>query len=226
MKIIILLLFIFGSCANMPKNHNPNKIYKKDMIISVNGVRAVGVLVVAKAKTYKFDITLRGNADMFTMGTCHRHYEIENASEKGWFKDKKKVVIEYTPNEGMEVNEACPVVLSGYELHKERHSYGWVDFQSDERTLPAIVKCNGEKKHSPGVSACQSKVGLIQEIVFPDKVIGVAQKECKKLITKDNKTFRFYIETGVCVYGFEEINGSRKHRLTALGYQDIMLRGK
>ena len=229
MKKIILTLnavFFVVGCTSVPQKLDPDAFYKRDMEITVNGYQSEGVLVVPKAKKYDFKIEAKGKLDLFTFTTCHREKTKENAGEKGWFSDKKTRKMTFFPSPDIEASHlSCPVQLGGYERDKGRHSWGFVDFEHESLNLPALLKCNGSVSNHTGVSACQSKNGLIQEIVFSEPVLAAKNPECGELTSTDEKTFRFKMPKGQCTFRFLTKTGEKKwHRMTTLGYQQILIR--
>jgi hypothetical protein len=221
MKAILLALLFLG-CYNMPKDHDPMVNYRMDIKMTVNNKTAVGMMVSTKADSYNIKAILKGNADYFSLQTCHRHIPMEEA---GGFWNGKEVEFTYTPTYELEINEACPLRLVGIEEDKARHSWGFIDFESPKRDLVAIVKCNGTTSSHKGVSVCQSKLNLIQEIVFENRVIAVVQSGCPKPESKDLKTYRYKVGDGYCVYAFEEYDSTKKHRHTSYGYTQQLIRG-
>jgi len=122
-KVIILLTLV--SCVSAPVRQelNPDVIYKKDMILNIDGHEGEGVLVVPQKEVNEFHVEARGNLDLLTFTTCHREETAEsawNVSERRvWlFKrkiDKKREVkISYKATE-IEKSGGCPVFIGGYE---------------------------------------------------------------------------------------------------------------
>lgn len=225
MKFLFVMLFVLTSCSSVSQKLDPSRFYKRDMEITINGLKAEGALVVPKAQSYKFNIKSQGRLDLFTFTTCHREQTKEKAGERGWFADKKRRKFEFFPVP-IEANPlACPVELGGYEQKKGRHSWGFIDFEHPDLTLTAELSCNGDKRKVKGVSVCQAKKGLIQEIVFAQPVIVAEKNVCIILKSKDDKTFRFKMPKGRCLFRFLTKTGDKKwHRLTTLGYEKILVR--
>jgi len=226
MKYLLFLVLLSG-CAYPGKDQLAEQgvYYKRDMRIEVNGFQSEGVLVAPKAGKYKIEIKAKGELDLFTLTTCHREHTEEDAGEGGIFGSKKKVKYKYIPSKGIEDTESCPVQLGGYEKDKGRHSWGFIDFQDDAHTLPALVSCNGNQYNSSGVSVCQSKAGLLQRIEFTKPVLFDPTNNCAPLQTKDNKVFEYEIGKGECLYLFMERDGDGKlHRHTTVGYERILIR--
>lgn len=225
-KIIILSLFLFLSCiTNKNEKAEPSIYYKRDIQMNINGFDFDGTGVVKKSDKYKFKIKAKGNLDLFIMATCHREITSESAWTKKLFVDKKEASFEFIPNE---IEFDCPLNLLGAEIIKGRHSWGFVDFESNEYILPAINICNGEKINSNGVSVCQSKQGLIEEIRFEVEVfVSPVEQECQTFLSNSGNIFKYNIPENECVYLFvEKQKPHRKHKLSTIGYQDVLLRSE
>lgn len=233
----LFLLILFGGCSffeppEVNQNLETKNFYRRDMVI--NGRE--GVAVLALSDKVSFHIEARGNLDLFTMVTCNQSQTKEkawNVKQKvrsglfGWGRklvDKQREIkFEYRPNE-LEKDGYCPIEFGGYEKDKGRHSWGFVDFQTPDATLPATLLCNGERIASKGVSICQSRAGLIQRIkfaeavkVFPDVACNIGQTE--------GVVFEFELPRGQCVFRFRSTVTGREHRLTTLGFEKILIRG-
>lgn len=238
-KILALALLLNG-CASLESmsgifkqetlKPDPNKVYRYDMKLAVNGYQGEGILVVPKAQTYNMDIEAKQKLDLFTMRSCHREVTQEGIQERsGIFGNKRKnVKISYVPT-SLELND-CPLELGGYSKDTGKHSLAFIDFQNDTDTLPALLKCNGTQSNLPGVSACNSRYGLLQEISFASEVAVHPDEGCPLGDIKERsqgKIFQFALIKGFCTYIFKEVGGSRRtHRMTAIGYEDIFIRGE
>ena len=199
------------------------------MLITIDGVTAEGVLVVPQKDVSKMIIVAQGDLDLFTFQTCHREEIAEDAGNvverRGLFRrkivKKREIELEYRPN-FIEKSGGCPVYVGGFEQEKGRHSWGIVDFETSDSTLPADVFCNGEGKKSKGVAICQSRVGLIQAIKFSSPVKVKHTPACD-IGVSEGTYFEFPIVKGQCVYAF--YNPDKKiHRLTTIGYEQIPIR--
>ena len=202
---------------------NPKKFYRRDMEINVNGIAGKGVVVAPQANTYEIEVKSSGKLDLFTFSTCHREI-IKESAGGGIFGNKKKTKFSYSPVKGLETGQSCVAIFGGYERVKGRHSWGIVDFEGPDANLPAVIRCNGSEYNSRGVAICQSREGLYQEIEFVNEVITSDKAKCKGLTTKDNKKFRYKTQARNCVYRFMEKASGKMHRLTTIGYQEILIR--
>lgn len=216
------LLIALSGCSTVSQKLEPGVFYKRDMDLAVNGSSGVGVVVVPNRSIYEMDIRSKGKLDLFTLTTCHREDSREKAGEDGLFGDKKRVKLIYAPVVGIETGElACPVQLGGYSV-SGKHSWGFVDFESPELTVDATVKCNGSTYKTHGVSVCQSKAGLLQEIIFAD-VMDTVKGSCGKLESDDGKAYRYTMPKGQCAWMFMD-KGGEIHRHTTIGYESILVR--
>lgn len=205
---------------------DPDKIYRRDMALKVNGRAAEGVIVIPRASSYSFEIEARGKLDLFTLQSCSRELIIDAPKSDGIFGKKTKLAFTVTPDD-LEVQSACPFELAGYSKDTGKHSWAMVDFETPFERLPAKLNCNGVKIASGGVSLCQSRAGLIQRIEFAEDVVFSPDKDCEIPASKDNKVFEFPLRVGYCIYAFMTKKGEAKvHRLTTIGYEDIILRGE
>ena len=219
LKLIWFWSFLFVSCASVSQKLDPNVFYKRDIQISINGKKAIGAVVVPRAESYHFEIKTPGRLDLFTLTTCHREETFEALSTKVRSFDFKPISIELG-------QLACPVHLGGYEKIRGRHSWAFIDFEHPSLLLRAEIKCNGVQRNTSGVSLCQAKVGLIQEIKFKQPVIWPKKLTCIELSSDDEKTFRFKMPRGECTSRFLSKTGKKLwHRFTTLGYEKILIRG-
>ena len=206
-----------SSCVSQPTQKlDPLIYYKRELRMDVNDHKAYGTMVIPKSDKYKIKIKFPGKGDLVTLKTCHRETEQEKLgrSEKMYFY----------PNKGMEDTGMCFLEIAAFEHKKGRHAWGIIDFESDLFTLPAHVKCNGNSYNSRGTTVCQSKEGLLQEIEFPEAVVGSDKALCDKLpFDKDNKKSRYKTSNRECTYIFKGKSG-RFHKLTTIGYEKIIIR--
>lgn len=218
----ILLVFNIMGCAEVRTTASPDVLYKREMKININGQVSRGTIVAKKSPEYKISIDATGTLDLFTYQTCNREYTQEEA---GSFLDGSKVSFKYVPVSEIETTRTCPIELAGYEKKRGRHSWGLIDFESEEFQLEARVVCNGKQSYPVGVSICQAKEGLIQEIQFPGDVVTAFTDTKCTMTTKDNRTFRFEMPRGACLFLYKSKGTGKMHKLTTFGYQEILIRG-
>jgi hypothetical protein len=186
------------------------------MQVTMDGKTGDGVLVVPQASRHDFSVTAKAAMGLYVFNSCHREVALQNMP---------KVVAGYfMPKVGIEDQGGCMVEFGGYDSGSGQHSWALVDFEDAATVLPHVMKCNGEVIQSKGVTLCQSRAGLVQRIEFPVKVVVASEPGCQKLESADRQNFQFPLSRGRCVYRFEEIEGKRQARVTALGYESILLR--
>lgn len=220
---------ILVGCGSMPKPTEQastpydQTVYKRDMEVCFGNTCSEGVLVVPRSPVYNFTVKAKGDLDLFTFSTCHREEIAEEAGRGGWFSKGEKYSGTYTPIKGLEDIYSCPAYVGGYNKEGE-NSWAFIDFETPEANLPAVLNCNGKVTKTNGVSVCQSKAGLIQQIEFEVPVtIEFEAVKCKLPKPQDGKIWQFEMPVGECVLAFFG-EGGQIHRLTLLGYQKILIR--
>ena len=227
--ILITIASLYSCSAPASQKLDPDMIYKKDMVVTVDGVTSEGILVVPQKDIHNIHIKAQGDLDLFTFTTCHREEiaeDVSNVTEtRGFFRrkieKKREVKLDYRPAK-IEKMGACPVQLGGYEEGKGRHSWGFIDFESPSTTLKGKLYCNGSESLGATVTACQSRAGLIQAIEFEEEVFVAPTEGCEIGYTKGT-FFKFQIKKGQCVYAFMN-KKLEVHRLTTLGYEIVPIR--
>lgn len=215
------LLFVFlGGCLGLGQTQllKPEEIYKRDMEITVNGMKFYGVGVVPPASKYEIQIKTQGKLDLFILKNCHREWTESN--------HQKEVKYTYVPNTEIETKDACPMMFVGLEKEKGRHSWGMIEFEKSDATLESSLACNGVLSKGRGVSVCQSHAGLVQRISFAAPMKVTPDERCNIPISADGKMWEFPIVVGECVYEFLEPVSSKWHRLVTFGYDQILVRGE
>ena len=238
--IVAALFFMATGCDTLNKSPqqvlSTDAIYKRDMIITVNGVTEEGVLVVQNQPVNKFHVTSRGDLDMFSLNSCAG----EETKEKAWnvtetvksglfgwgskkIDKKREVTFDYSHPDYIQDPAGCPVQLAGFDM-KGKHSWGFVDFKRPTDTLPGKIGCNGTSKDFEGVAACQARTGLLQVLEFSEQVMVSPDKGCEIGVPKGGK-FQFPMPKGICVYRFETVKEPIKvGRVTLIGYDNILIR--
>lgn len=218
--ISMLAALLLGGCASVTQTLTPGVYYKRDMAVCMDGVCGDGTLVAKAAVSgaqKNFKVITRAEMALYTFNSCHREVQ---ANPKA-----KTVEGYFTPVAGIEDQPGCAVEFAGYD-EGGQHSWGYADFQDPQTVLPHTLKCNGELIESKGVSICQSRKELVQQIIFPVPVVVAGISGCPTLAAPDRMHFEFGLGKGKCMYRFEEIAGKRQARLTTFGYESIRIGGK
>lgn len=234
--LMFLVFTAFSGCSSFSSITTPNipssdTVMKYDLHGTVNGVDFDGVGVIPHADNYVMRIESNDNVDMFTVTSCARDFSVESAIKQGWFSSNKGYEYDYIPSSPAEHGGSCIVRLGAYNQGKNGvQAWGLLDFEGPDATLPATNFCNGSQTKTNGVTVCQSRAGLIQVMTFPSPV-RVANNDldpkCQLKVPIDGLTWQYTLAKGECVIAFMEIaSPHRVHRLTTVGYTDIMIRGK
>lgn len=242
MKLIFLitLSFVVASCSTTPQPFEPESfkkgLYRKDMKIKANGYSGHGFVVAPAAEKYKIEALATGRLDLFTMTSCHREITQEDAGYKGRFlgfgRNNRLAKVEYVPSRGIEDNGSCPLEFGGYEKKRGRHSWGFLIPEHSAAKLPSRVKCNGRETQYRGVSACQSRAGLIQRIEFPEEIVyhvpkeyeGLGRCQYNKIRIIDKRIVEYTMPEGECMLYFQEVaDPGRISEHYDYGYTKIMI---
>jgi len=240
MKHLLVLMLLLSGCSSLAQEPNQKlsneKFYKRDMIITVNGLVYEGTGVVPRAEKYDLRIEARGNLDLFTMATCHKEETKEKAWNTqtvvkgglfGWGKKtidvKEAITFLYVPVPGMEDDGDCPMELGGYEKLQGRHSWGFLEFEGPRYTLPATLKCNGRVINVNGVGVCQAREGLLQKIEFGE-IVKPASAAANCGFSGEKDKYEFSLAKGRCVAVFKGLTSNKMHKIVTLGYEDILIR--
>ncbi len=230
---MLALLLIFGGCSTLSSSVvqalKSDDVYKYDISGEVNGKPFDGVGVIPYSDNYNMKIISKVNVDMLTITSCHRDISVESAIQLGWFDNGRGYTYQFEPGP-LENQGSCLVKFGAYNKSTQgQNSWGILDFETPEATLPATNVCNGIVSQTNGVSICQSKAGLIQSLVFPVPV-KVAKDKMQvgcEIASTDNVAWEYSISKGECVWAFVEMGGThRLHRATSVGYSQIQIRGK
>lgn len=257
MKITALLfvLTLFSSCSTLnkisqtidsdPTKFDPDKIYRYDMLLTVNGVTYEGMGVLPNMDSFDATVWSRGPLDLFVLQTCARHWTKESAWDVpvevrgflGWgsrkIVDKRKISFTYRETDLERKMIECPMRLEGWDKYKGKHSFGWYDFEDDKDTLPAYISCNGETRKDKGVGWCQVKTGIPIAIQF-EQVVNTYTKcivdEVWEKINEDTykhvgQRKEFKTPKGLCIFYSVDPLSKKSHRVTTHGYEVDPIRG-
>lgn len=206
-----LLLIGLQSCAAAAVKEN--LLYKKEVVMTIDGVKASGVYVAPKqTAAYQIRFELPDKPNVVKLSTCHRE-EI--------FRDVgKKLDYEYRPIAGLETNGSCLLEIAAFD-EEGAHLWGLIEFAGTE-TMTGHVGCNGQTYLAKGVSFCQTRTGLIQTITFKNVVKVFSPERCPKMNTKDQLTFEYVMSVDKCIYLFSD--GKEEHRHTTFGYEEVLIK--
>ncbi len=232
--ILILIVVNLLSCehftdlaksigANKSGFQDPEKVYRYDMAVIVNGEGADGIVVASESSSYEISIEAKQKLDLLTARSCHREISFDPVkSRRGIFgNSRKEFRFTFTPSQ-LEKQD-CPLELYGFSKQNGRHSFAMIDFQSLGDQLEARLSCNGETRPQVGVALCQSRARLMQEITFKEKVKVSPDESCKIGPVTEGTTFRFGLVKGICTYIFLGLESKKTMRLTTIGYEDIVI---
>jgi hypothetical protein len=232
--LIIAILPILVSCQTLTdiseyiRNQksiaqDPTKFYRYEMDVVVNMQGAEGTIVVARNDSYDIEISAKQKLDLLTARSCHREMSFDPVkSRRGLFGSRQKdYKFTYTPSDLEKLD--CPLELYGYSKKEGKHSFAMIDFQNSTDLLDARVSCNGESRPYIGVSICQSRHGLLQQIKFKEPVKVSPDPACPISKILESDSFIFNLNKGICTYIFQSLKTKQTHRLTTIGYEEIIV---
>lgn len=209
-------------------------IYRRDMIITVNGVTREGVITMPMLDKNKVHIEAAGDLDLFAMYNCAgewvkpKAWNVTTTVRSGLFgwgtktiDMKRQVDFEYIP-QGLERLGACPLMLEG-RSKDGKDSWGFIDFQTDSFKLQGVITCNSAVRPFEGVEACQTRAGLYQQLKFDEDVFLSPDPGCE-LDKTDGREFTFKMPSGMCVYRIKAKESGKLGKLTLIGYSGILIR--
>ena len=251
MKYLVLCLFLMSCVTTSIQKLNPATYYKNDICfeyktgkkIPVSGsnddlfsgqtvdevVKFCKPRVLPYKDSYALKVIGYDNLNFFTIMSCHEEQTSENP-DRGIFKKNGVVNIVYKPT--LDRDLKCPVYVSAYSK-REKHAFGMLIFEHPYFKLKSTVKCNGDIDTFNGISVCESRADLVQNITFDEEVekvkpvSGAAERTlpCPELESKDSKSFTFNIPPRECIYQFIGKKSGLLHRFYTIGYEDIIVRG-
>lgn len=232
-KITPLFLLFLAGCSGIPQKLDPDRFYRRDLPICIKDVGCYeGVAVVPQRDHYEFEVAPKGDAavDMLVLDSCHREFTREGSEKsaldfffKIFGKKREGYKIQYTVAPGLEDDGDCSVRINTFERDKGRHAWSVIRFQHPKYKLPATVFCNGEVRNETGVSVCQSKVGLTQQIKFKEAVMIETDKGCELPKRKETGLYEWQISHGECGYTIRNQAGDI-HDLLTIGYTGLLVR--
>lgn len=215
MRLTPLALLALCSCASMPLSApDGKKFYRLDLDLVVNGLHGSGITIVPQAKDYMIKASPNEKPEVVVITTCHR--------ESILGKQGSEFVFNLAPTE-VELNGYCPLQVSAFS-QKFWYQSGIVSIRTPDYKMPAQLLCNGAVSDVEGVSGCQSRAGLVQEIHFESAMNAGVPSQCPapRALAPDGLKFEFRPASGQCVFQFRERAAPfREHRLTSYGYDEL-----
>lgn len=232
LSILLLAIFLCG-CSSIPQKLDPDKFYKRDLPFCVKDIGCYeGTAVLPKKDYYEFEVAPKGDAavDMLVLNTCHREFTVEGSERsildyflKVFGKKREGYKLHYTLIPGIEDDGDCTIRINTFEKDKGRHAWAVFRLQHPKYTLPATVYCNGETRKEVGVSICQSKAGLTQQIKFEEPVMIETDKGCELPKRKETGLYEWKISHGECGYTIRTESG-QYHDMLTIGFEGLLVR--
>jgi hypothetical protein len=166
--------------------------------------------------------------DLVTVTTCHRDWSDQDrpVQHGGIFTPKRDFKFQFELAKGIEDWGTCLLRVNAFNKAGQPQQMALLDFETKDSTLPAKIYCDGDSYQAGGVSICQSKAGLDEEIVF-DAPVWLSDKtkpECHPHTPKDGTHWIYHLPQSECVvYFIEQTPPHRIHRHTFSGYKNIQL---
>lgn len=231
-KYSLCLLIVVVSCVTIPQKLDPDVLYVRNLKFFVDGTEYSGTALLPKKNKYLIEVRSAQSIDLLTIRTCAREFFGEKVGSGGgiifWDKEQR-YTYEYEPDPELELNKICPMEIAAYNAKSGAHAWGYIDFITDDYVLPATWHCNGRVEiFRNGVSICQNRASNKVKIKFDENVYFLSEaagNSCKVYDKLEyRREFEFNIKRGSCYYLFMT-QDKRKHRATAIGYSDIVLKG-
>lgn len=234
LPILAILSLSLLSCEEITQKLDSSTLYKKDMIITLDGVTREGVITMPFKETHNVRITARGDLDMFVMSDCEGEWTKErawNVTEEvrgglfGWGKrtieQKRQVDFQYKTSE-LNRNGSCAVYLYGFSKNG-KHSEGVIDFQSDAFQLEGTLQCNKISRKFDGVEMCDVRSGKFTTLKFLEDVYFMPPEGCE-IGSTYGKVFTFGTPKGICTYRIKGVDSGKVGRFTTFGHTGILIR--
>lgn len=179
----------------------------------------MGMAAVPHADKYVIQVTTPDAPDLVVITTCHREVTLP--------KQRDRFEYIFYPNL-IESRGYCPIFISAYSA-KTWLTQGFIDIQDPLTDVPASLSCNGEFSKSTGVSVCQSRIGLMEEISFDREMVVGHSAKCQDPIPRlsgggnSGYVWDFTMSEGNCVWKFfDKKDPTKTHRLNSFGYNQFL----
>lgn len=213
-----IILFLFVACAQTTdRSLDPNTYYMRDMKVTIDGESAYGTMVAPKKWSYDISVDFPGKGDLVLLRTCHREEIREDLG--------RKEAITYRPQRFLEDQGDCIMEISAFSKDDGKHAWALIDFENRMWQLEGIAKCNGNSYITKGVTVCQSRAGLIQQLKFNEKFTLSPAAKCYPFFEHaiKDKTLEYKVPKEECSFVITGESG-RRHKLTTIGYEAVFIR--
>lgn len=218
--LILFIIYAVAGCATGAgdqKTEQPFYHYRAELTFKFGPYFYDGMVPVKVTGPIDIQIYSPITLNRVEVSTCSRHEVIRNTA-KGWFdKVSNTMTYHYVPT-AKELEPDCPVFFQAYNDHVQK-AWGMVGNNTDEG-LRGHVDCNGQGVDYSGLTMCQTKAGLEQQLTFKVPVEFEATELCS-IKSKDSKTFDIRSGVGICKAVFSD--GEHSHSLLLLGYDMVIV---
>lgn len=239
MKLFLCLLaFMLTSCSLFETNPtlvqkiDPKINYKRDMVITLNGVTREGSITMPLLPENKIQLYSRGDMDTLIMKTCggvfdkSASWDVQADVKSFWGNKKitlkKQAQIIIKASDFAETG-VCPVYFYAVSKADGKVSTGYINFQTDAYKLDGSIVCNMERRAFEGVEACSIGTGSFMKLYFTEEVMLSPEPGCELDKTKGSN-FEFQAPSGVCNYVFKGTKSNNKGFLHIFGEDDTIIR--
>jgi len=213
---IFMIVSALPSCTTVQQKLSEEVYYERDLYFEVNSLESEkGILVAPLAEQYEIEVTSRKKHDAIYMTSCARR---DKAESQG-----KKYKYTYVPLKRSEKDPDCVMHIASLSK-KGKHGWGFIAFEDPTvYTLKALLECNGKESQTSGVSVCQTQEGILQTLVFSERVLVESSDRCK-IQPDSGEVFEFQTRNRECVYNFLGAVSETEHIHFAIGYEKSLIR--
>ena len=222
--IFITAIFFLSGCGTLEQkntDHKPLYNFKADMQITIDGKTFDGMAIAKLNNMKKLSIVSKAKLDVFVVSSCQRYDKLERL-DKNWFGGSGKAYTYTYAPAPIELSTGCPIYFQAFD-QSGLTDWGYIAFTT-KQDLPATSECSGVVSQTVGASVCQVKSGFEQAISFDRPVPFYSADEGCNLVRKSDRSFSYRPGLGFCVAEFSD--GVRFHTLTALGFDEVFVRGE
>ncbi len=222
--LIYTAAFFMAGCSTLATTAAPKKPvynYKADMAISIGDKSYDGVAVTQLSSPLKFTITSKAKLDVLIVSTCQRYDKFEKLDKNFFGGVGKTHTYTYQPT-SIENMSRCSIFLQAFDK-SGLTDWGYIAFIGPGQ-LEATSECSGQSVRSKGHSICQSKAGLEQSLTFDRAIPYLSGDASCNIVRKSPSAFTYRPSQGFCNAEFSD--GKDFHSLTALGFDEVFIRGE